>query len=175
MTIFKNLAGKQFGKLKVIKFEKWITVKNQRHFRESVWLCKCSCGGFKKVKRKYLISGKTSSCGCIIKRKYKINEDYFKEINSKDKAYFFGFIITDGNIYKKSLTIKLNRIDKKILETFYKYLKTDKKLYFYEHKEKKYKNITIKKNKSVTAKISNNKIIHDLIKKGIPEKKKLYS
>ena len=36
------------------------------------------------------------------KRKYSLNENYFQELDSKDKAYFLGFIYADGFITKRS-------------------------------------------------------------------------
>ena len=36
------------------------------------------------------------------KRKYSLNENYFQELDSKDKAYFLGFIYADGFITKPS-------------------------------------------------------------------------
>jgi hypothetical protein len=44
--------------------------------------------------------------------RYTVNEDYFKKIDSSNKAYWLGFILTDGNIYEKpnstSKTFQLN-------------------------------------------------------------------
>lgn len=34
--------------------------------------------------------------------KIKVNKDYFKEINTSDKAYFLGFIMADGYMYKRT-------------------------------------------------------------------------
>lgn len=51
-----------------------------------------------------------------------INEDYFKEIDSADKAYYLGLIMTDGSIYhfkdsnEVQFELKLQRSDEEILE-----------------------------------------------------------
>lgn len=56
-----------------------------------------------------------------------LNHDYFENINNEYKAYFLGFLITDGNIGKtdlkngkptKSIKFSLKKEDKYILEIF---------------------------------------------------------
>lgn len=49
-------------------------------------------------------------------RKYNINKDYFKVINTPEKAYILGFIYADGCVYKEVLTIALASKDKELLE-----------------------------------------------------------
>lgn len=41
-------------------------------------------------------------------RKYEINQDFFDEINTQEKAYFLGILFADGyNNYDKSLFLYL--------------------------------------------------------------------
>lgn len=52
-----------------------------------------------------------------------VNEDYFCNIDSPDKAYFLGFIMADGNMYKRKngtyqFSIKIKNTDKDILFKF---------------------------------------------------------
>lgn len=54
-----DLAGQTFGQLTVIGDGG----TNSR--RESVWLCKCTCGNTTQVTTSKLRSGNTSSCGCL--------------------------------------------------------------------------------------------------------------
>lgn len=54
---FEDLTGKVFSRLTVIKFLYWD--------RWGYYLCKCTCGVEKKVRRDHLKSGKTTSCGCL--------------------------------------------------------------------------------------------------------------
>ena len=54
-----DLAGKRFGKLRVVKFT-GINPKN----RCAVWECICDCGSTATVDSKSLVSGNTKSCGC---------------------------------------------------------------------------------------------------------------
>lgn len=58
-------------------------------------------------------------------RGYKIkNHDFFKDINTPEKAYFLGFIYADGYVYEPDnfLRIKINSRDKHILEKLVTYL-----------------------------------------------------
>lgn len=56
----------------------------------------------------------------------KLNEDYFNIIDREEKAYYLGFLISDGNIYKdnsgsnrqSSISITQSEQDKYILEKF---------------------------------------------------------
>lgn len=52
--------------------------------------------------------------------KYSCDESYFDAINSHEKAYWFGFICADGNIYNKKLQICLNQKDEQHLFKFCK-------------------------------------------------------
>ena len=54
----KDLTGQRFG---------WLTVQGateQRIKRQIVWDCLCDCGKHKNVQTDYLVSGRTTSCGC---------------------------------------------------------------------------------------------------------------
>jgi len=52
-----DLKGKQFGRLRVIRF--------LRLGHEAIWLCICNCGRTKEVPSSRLRSGYTKSCGCL--------------------------------------------------------------------------------------------------------------
>ena len=58
----KDLTGKSFGKLTVIKRSK--DKKNAGH---TFWKCQCDCGNTLIVDSSNLKSGNTRSCGCIRK------------------------------------------------------------------------------------------------------------
>lgn len=63
------------------------------------------------------------------KRLTKIDENYFKAIDTSDKAYFLGFIIADGHIRDSESTkqceITIHQQDKEILQIFKQCLNTD--------------------------------------------------
>jgi len=58
----QNLIGKKFGRLIVLDY-----YKKGNTTRNTLYLCKCSCGNIKIVSQKELLSGKTKSCGCLHK------------------------------------------------------------------------------------------------------------
>ena len=55
----KNLTGKKFGKLTVLKR----TGTDKRG--QAIWLCKCECGNTIETITNRLNMGKTKSCGCL--------------------------------------------------------------------------------------------------------------
>ena len=65
MRKYEDLSGREFGLLKVIKYDH--SDKQGTH-----WLCECKCKNKVIVRRGHLISGHTQSCGCLNK---KINSD----------------------------------------------------------------------------------------------------
>ena len=50
------------------------------------------------------------------KRVYKVNKDFFKCINTEEKAYILGFICADGHIERDRLNITVSIKDRDILE-----------------------------------------------------------
>ena len=65
-----------------------------------------------------------------------LNINYFTEINSFDKAYFLGFLLTDGNVGKDSnaITLSLAEKDIKILKLFSKYTENSNSIYYRKDK-----------------------------------------
>ena len=67
-------------------------------------------------------------------KKYCVNSNYFDEIDTPNKAYFLGFLYTDGCVHmsnnKYSISLTLQEEDVHILESFRKELETDKPLYY---------------------------------------------
>jgi hypothetical protein len=64
------------------------------------------------------------------KKKYTLNENYFENIDSEDKAYFLGLLYADGynNINKSHVYITLHQQDIEILELFNKQINSNKPL-----------------------------------------------
>lgn len=58
MSSFKDLTGKRFGNLIVVK------PTDKRKDDCVIWECKCDCGNTCYVSRKYLTPGYNRSCGC---------------------------------------------------------------------------------------------------------------
>lgn len=59
----KDLIGKRFGRLTVIKLAGIGVRSDGQKYR--TWLCKCDCGNEKVVRTSYLTCGETKSCGCL--------------------------------------------------------------------------------------------------------------
>ena len=80
----------------------------------------------------------------INSRKYNLNEEYFKKINSKEKAYWLGFMAADGYITSQAkhktqrFGITLSIKDKEHLEHFKKCLNSTYDIKEYEGREDNY-------------------------------------
>lgn len=57
----KNIVGKTFGRLTVVKLSPKVEGKRRK------WLCLCSCGNYVEVDTGSLSGGTTRSCGCLNK------------------------------------------------------------------------------------------------------------
>jgi hypothetical protein len=75
-----------------------------------------------------------------INRKYDVNELFFKNINSKEKAYFLGLMYADGSISDRSIIISLQERDCNILEKFKKIIGYTGPLRYVNKKNKKWQN-----------------------------------
>ena len=62
MGKFKDLSGKKFGRLTVIR-QNGFTNPNKYGQRHAIWYCKCDCGNYVERTTDVLKRGK-SSCGC---------------------------------------------------------------------------------------------------------------
>lgn len=63
MGKFKDLTGKKFGKLTIIKrAEDRFTTGGKR---KTMWLCRCDCGNIITVTTNRLTTNHTRSCGCL--------------------------------------------------------------------------------------------------------------
>lgn len=85
----------------------------------------------KQLRDKYLVSVQTIYnilLSANVKKKfgrfYDFNQQYFDNIDTPDKAYFLGWLYSDGNNYPLSghIQLKLQHEDKAILETFSHYV-----------------------------------------------------
>lgn len=102
-------------------------------------------------------------------RKYTFNKDYFKSIDSEEKAYWLGFISADGYLNKKgnTLGICLNEKDKIHLEKFKKSIEYTGDI---KHRKGKY-DINHKETNKVTLEIYSVELSNDLNKLGLDYQK----
>jgi hypothetical protein len=103
---------------------------------------------------------------------YKINKDYFKFINNKDKAYFLGLFYADGNNYVtgkiKQASLELLLEDIKIIQMLKNKIETDKPIKLRKAKTDK-NSFKIKERCGLV--LSSHQISDDLCKHGcIPRK-----
>ena len=63
-----DIVGKKFGRLMVLERSRVEEgrYKNGRFYRRYYYLCQCSCGKEFELRRDSILSGHTTSCGCII-------------------------------------------------------------------------------------------------------------
>lgn len=64
-------------------------------------------------------------------RKYHINETVFDKVDTEEKAYWLGFLFSDGynNEHKHQVSLRLQEQDTEVLEKFKVFLNTDKPIY----------------------------------------------
>lgn len=63
-----------------------------------------------------------------------LNLDYFENIDSYDKAYFLGFLITDGNVHGNAIKLNLSSKDEAILKVFKEKTGNENQLYYRKDK-----------------------------------------
>jgi hypothetical protein len=102
----KDLVGKKFGRLLVLKFS------HKSRCGKTVWLVVCDCGVEKKVSGNDLVCGSIGSCGCLRRgcgRKYymEISGSFFSKIKNGARIRNLEFTITKEYIW--DLFIKQNR------------------------------------------------------------------
>lgn len=77
----KDLTGKRFGRLTVIK-------RIGNNGRQALWLCECDCGNEIQVTTNHLTSGNTQSCGCLISKGENQIANYLKQNHIAFKQQF---------------------------------------------------------------------------------------
>lgn len=122
---------------------------------------KCSSKNIKEILKKNNIIPRNKSTA---NRIYFCNDDYFEKIDTKDKAYFLGLLISDGWNRNNGFGISLLENDKHILESFKQYTEYTGNLLTYINK-------SVKQNRMYSLIITSKKLSKDLSKLGcIPAK-----
>jgi hypothetical protein len=112
--------------------------------------------------------------GCEVTKKYNLNENYFEHIDSSDKAYILGLLFSDGTISRTIAAINLMESDGHILYDIAKKIYVDNKyqIQYLKAVEKKWKNgVTYKTKPQLKLTLTRKKIVEDLKKFGLCEKK----
>ncbi len=125
----------------------------------------CGTDTLNKIIKEYNLYEPSSS---ELKRKYSIDEDYFDEINTPEKAYALGLYYSDGTVHKKnnSFSISLQECDKAILDKLNNNFGGNRKLTYIELNKK---NANWSNQYMFT--VTSEKMRNDLIKHGcVPNK-----
>lgn len=96
MPPFSDLTGKKFGRLSVFSIHARGTLKN----RQTIYKCRCDCGGDKLARGGALSSGHTRSCGCF--RRESLREVGKKNTIGLGRASFNTLL----RMYKKNAKIR---------------------------------------------------------------------
>lgn len=91
----------------------------------------CSCSTITRMLREHNI---------IVRghRKYALDENYFDDICTEEKAYIFGFLCADGSInrMKQTISMSLQETDQNILEKMRIAVKSEKPLEYIDYTDK---------------------------------------
>lgn len=93
-----------------------------------------------------------------------VDENYFENIDNEEKAYFLGLIYADGNVTGNIFQIVLSEEDSNVLEILKLRIKPNSTLTYLDRKNPKWKNCK-------KFSIWNKKIVSDLLKWGVVERK----
>jgi len=100
-------------------------------------------------------------------RKYKINESFFKKINTSEKAYILGFLWGDGNLQNKKgnhqIRIEIASKDRAILEDMRKAMSSNHPI------TDRIRDRLGTETKSSTLAIGRRDMVEDLMRLGMPE------
>jgi hypothetical protein len=100
--------------------------------------------------------------------KYTVDTSFFKNIDSPEKAYFLGWIVSDGSIgLDNALKIRLQKDDSKILNILRRLIKSNRRLKIVSYKDYGYVN----RKDQADLSIYNKEICNDLRKLGYDNKK----
>jgi len=139
--------------------------KNCKSLQKTSLMFTISIKTLRKKFKEIEISTKINKDHCRnIKIKYEIDEEYFEEINTSDKAYILGLLYADGHMYKSRKQIRLKLTDIELLEKVKEKLNYLKPLNNSKKGKKSHKEAKI-------LIICNTKIYDDLIKLGCKQNK----
>lgn len=99
MGNFKDLTGRQFGRLTVLeRAENYVSPKGQQ---KTMWLCQCDCEKhtIKKISSGNLLKGITQSCGCLQKENVILSHRKNNIYNLSDKNNCFLYASNSNNIF----------------------------------------------------------------------------
>jgi len=117
-----------------------------------------------KLLVKHGVTGRSKS---QFQRKYPLNENYFNEVDTEEKAYFLGLLYSDGFNNEKRGRVSLDSVDECIVQRLNKAIDLNKPLYIREYPKKP------NNKKSYSLMICSKKISNRLKELGCPQRKSL--
>lgn len=161
-TISRWLRKYNLSTDKLYQDKEWLEEQFKNHNGSAVEVSKAT--GFKRdtlLDWCYKFNIATSSPR--LKRKYSINESYFKKIDTEKKSYFLGFLMADGAISKdcRRLYVGLQQRDEYIIKELCKEINYLGNIDYYEDNIRKISSVNI----------CSQKMIVDLIYHGVVPKK----
>ncbi len=149
----KHRTGEKFGMLTIIE-----DFVDMNKYSMRYCIAECDCGRQIKTRTNCVVSGETTTCGCLRSKSLGMNIDAFKYPN-EESLYWAGFIAADGNVSGKYLRISLQERDINQLNKFNKWLNADYKISLRES------------NRSYQIQVHSKSICFDLLDYGITERK----
>lgn len=154
------------NRLTLIEELEIIKLKNEKIMTNKNIMCKYN---IKSIKTIYDIINRNGREKIIANKKYNVNENYFKHIDTEDKAYWLGFLYADGyvRIIKNrsgELKLKLKKSDRNHIELFKKCIETTVNIT--EHISKVTVNEKTYYSEIVQIIICNTKIVKNLFEHG---------
>lgn len=96
-----DLTGKRFGRLTVLRAEE--LEKPEANGSKLGWLCRCDCGNERILPTRYLTSGGSKSCGCLLKETAKKKQTVDNVLEFYDGT-MISAIQKTGNISKANVS-----------------------------------------------------------------------
>lgn len=117
--------GTKFGRLTVLeRLENKIVETKKTKTSIPMYLCECDCGNQLEVQGRYLLNGRTKSCGCLKKENF-IHKKKYDVSNSLTNQKLYKIFINWQQKYKQPTNLFKNKvIDKNI--KFFPELKNEK-------------------------------------------------
>lgn len=130
------IEKKNYKKYVFTEYQKELVVRLYEELGSSVDVGKLFNVGHKVITK--ILEEKGIKRTAAKKRQYKINEHYFDNIDTPNKAYILGFLYADGNNCKKkcTITMSLEERDKDILERIRNEIGSERPLEFLDYSNK---------------------------------------
>lgn len=106
----------------------------------------------------------------VFHRKYECNHGYFDDIDGQEKAYWLGFLMADGCIYKNRLTIALQEKDAVHIQLFLNSLNSSHPVHIYEAKRYESRRV-VAIHKTANASINSTHLTNSLATHGVVPRK----